>query len=293
MVNNLLIPPTTLTSVCKAYKLTSFLGAIYAAFPSSLPSSLPSSPSSMHPSPPTSAPSSPAPAFVPVATPQQLGAGSTSVSSFLSSPNITIFVPRDIAISLVGGSLTSLSPYDLARLVAYHLVPGVVVGSDKLLNGTVLSSAALNRDGSGRRMDLHVRRDGNNLFVNSAQVVQTDVLIANGVLHILDNVLSADAEWAAPVPNLAHQPPVFPIGAAPTSAATGLPFTTALPCTTSGCPVTSTASDLATRSLKMGVPTSSVSKDGAAAAGCSSVPLVEVLGIGLVVGAGVGLGAVG
>ncbi|KAG7110789.1 Fasciclin-like arabinogalactan protein like [Verticillium longisporum] len=105
---------------------------------------------------------------------------------------LAIFAPRDEAFRRVGASLDALGADALRDLVRYHVVRGRGAASATLTNGTRLAAA----EGS----DVSVRRAGNNLFVNSAQVVQPDILMANGVVHVLDNVLNPRA--AAAVPDL-------------------------------------------------------------------------------------------
>ncbi len=119
-------------------------------------------------------------------------------------------------------------------MLSYHLVPGAVLPSPLLSNNSNLSTSAL--------VPLHITRAGNNLYADSAQVIQPDVLIANGVLHIIDEVLSPSAPAALPNPALASQAPVLPAtGATSTGTGAPTPFTSALPCT-SACPVAASSS---------------------------------------------------
>ncbi|KAH6689517.1 FAS1 domain-containing protein [Plectosphaerella plurivora] len=120
--------------------------------------------------------------------------------------NITIFAPRDEALALVGGTLSNLDPDALARVVGYHLVPGRILSSAELTNGTRLDT----RSGNGAIPT--VRRSGNDLYVDSARVVQPDILVANGVLHVIENVLNPDAGGVVPNPEAATQAPVWPCG---------------------------------------------------------------------------------
>ncbi|KAG6027016.1 hypothetical protein E4U41_001084 [Claviceps citrina] len=151
--------------------------------------------------------------------------------------NVTVFAPSNEAFRSVGGTLQGLNATRLARIMSYHIVPGQVLDAKTLANGT--RYATLARDASGRdaaaaaAAQLTIRQSGNNKYANSAQIVQPDVLLANGVMHIISNVLNPDAEAALPNPSIATQPPVFAV-----STAAGA-FTTALPCT-SDCPVTTT-----------------------------------------------------
>lgn len=151
--------------------------------------------------------------------------------------NVTIFAPQDKAFEAVGGSLLDLDAKALARVMGYHIVPNQVLVSSELSNGTHLDTLAGRGDDS--EPTLMVRQAGNNKYVNSAQVVQPDILIANGIMHLISSVLNPDAAAVQPDPEAPNQPPLFP----PFSAEA--PFTSELPCTVS-CPVTSTASASAT-----------------------------------------------
>ncbi|KAK2592143.1 hypothetical protein QQS21_010151 [Conoideocrella luteorostrata] len=150
--------------------------------------------------------------------------------------NVTIFAPSDAAFKVVGGTLQGLNATQLARIMNYHIIPDQVLNSKSLINGTNFSTVA--KDASGSPAQLTIRQDGNNKYANTAQIVQPDILLANGVMHVIGNVLNPDVEHIVPQPNIGTQPPVFAV-----STASGA-FTTALPCTTN-CPVTTTSGDLA------------------------------------------------
>jgi len=147
--------------------------------------------------------------------------------------NVTIFAPSNDAFKSVGGTLQDLNATKLARIMSYHVIPNQVLDSKTLTNGT--QYATLAGDPSGlRKAQLTIRQSGNNKYANSAQIVQPDILLANGVMHIISNVLNPDAEYVSPNPKIAAQPPVFAVSTAPGA------FTSALPCTTD-CPVTTTS----------------------------------------------------
>ncbi|KAG8408679.1 hypothetical protein J3459_010868 [Metarhizium acridum] len=146
--------------------------------------------------------------------------------------DVTIFAPLDDAYGLVGGTLRGLDAPRLARVMRYHVVPGRVLSSARLANGSSYDTLAT--DAAGRPARLVVRQDGNTKYVNSARIVQPDILLANGVMHIIGNVLNPDVEGAAPDPRAATQSPVFAV-----STVSGV-FTSDLPCT-ADCPVTTTA----------------------------------------------------
>ncbi|CRK19993.1 hypothetical protein BN1723_012009 [Verticillium longisporum] len=150
------------------------------------------------------------------------------LSALQGDEDLTIFAPRDEAFRRVGASLDALGADELRDLVRYHVVRGRVAASATLTNGTRLAAA----EGG----DVSVRRAGNNLFVNSAQVVQPDIPIANGVVHVIDNVLNPRAAAAVPDPDSVSQAPVWSAGGDDE----GTPFTSAIPCS-EDCPATTTA----------------------------------------------------
>lgn len=191
---------------------------------------------------------------------------------FADTPNVTLFIPRNAAFQAVAGALDSLSSDALGRVLKYHMVPGMVVPSSSLSNNLTLTTAA-----GGT---LSVTRFNNDIFVNSAQIIQTDVLIANGVVQMLDGVLNPD-DAGVPDTTAASQAPVFTAtGATETGTAAPTPFVSDLPCTVN-CVTSSTGAG-------GGVKTSS--SKGAAAARCTGF-VAEGLGMmGLAAGmAGMGL----
>ncbi|KAK1987668.1 fasciclin domain-containing protein [Colletotrichum cereale] len=156
--------------------------------------------------------------------------------SLSEKKNVTIFAPRNEAFQRVAGSLKDLDEDAVRDLLNYHVVKGRILASSSLENGTSLSTLA--------DQNLNVIRSGNNLFLNSAQVVQPDILLANGIMHIVDNVLNPDMASAVPNPTAISQAPVYP-----ESSASEMPFTSAIPCTVS-CPVTTTATPTAAASIR-------------------------------------------
>ncbi|GJC97703.1 fasciclin domain-containing protein [Colletotrichum higginsianum] len=165
--------------------------------------------------------------------------------------NVTIFAPRNEAFQRVAGSLRDLDEDAVRNILNYHVVTGRILASSDLKNGTNLTTLS--------RQDLNVIRSGNNLFLNSAQIVQPDILLANGILHIVDNVLNPNAASATPDPTAVSQLPVFP-----ESSASGLPFTSAIPCTVS-CPVTTTATPTAASTTASTTAIRTATSPGAAA----------------------------
>ena len=225
------------------------------------------------------------------------------VPLFADSANVTVFAPRNAAFQLVSGALSTLDRDALARVLRYHLVPGRILPSSALFapdgpNST--DTAATNTtttagNATGAASSLRISRAGNSVFVDGARVVQPDVLLANGVAHIVDAVLNPDDVGPPPDPAEPSQAPAFALtGATSTGARAPTPFTSALPCT-SACPVTATAGvgdgeggrGSSSSSGGSGVRTR-LSKGGAAGARCTGLA-----GVGVGAAAGVGLVGVG
>jgi uncharacterized surface protein with fasciclin (FAS1) repeats len=89
----------------------------------------------------------------------------------------TLFAPTDRAFTAgrLGGE-------DLARLVAYHVVPGELTSeflTGMNVNHTTLLGVSLNVDGTG-----------GSLRVNGASVTRADLMASNGVVFAIDRTLT-------------------------------------------------------------------------------------------------------
>jgi uncharacterized surface protein with fasciclin (FAS1) repeats len=102
----------------------------------------------------------------------------------------TVFAPTDAAFAkLPAGTLEMLlKPENKAKLAAiltYHVVPGRVMAADvvklkeaKTVNGRMVS----------------IKAAGGAVKVNSADVISTDIVASNGVIHVIDTVILPPAE---------------------------------------------------------------------------------------------------
>ena len=98
----------------------------------------------------------------------------------------TVFAPTDEAFAkLPAGTVDDLlKPENIDKLksiLTYHVVPAKVLAAD-VADGA--SAPTLLADNS-LSFDI---QDGN-VFVGTAQVVQTDIVTSNGVIHVIDTVL--------------------------------------------------------------------------------------------------------
>jgi transforming growth factor-beta-induced protein len=156
------------------------------------------------------------------------------IDSLVGTPDVTIFAPANEAFQALGPAITKLTSHQLAQVLNYTILPQVVY-STGLTNGTKFLAA------NGE--NITITHSGNNLYVNAAQLITPDILIANGVVHVIDNVLNPQGPNMQPNPQLATQVPGF----ASASEVTYLPFTASLPCTVS-CPVTESSQTSTTTS---------------------------------------------
>lgn len=96
----------------------------------------------------------------------------------------TVFAPTDAAFAkLPAGTVEDLlKPENKDKLVAvltYHVVPGKVLASD------VKTMEA--KTANGQSVQLKVSDAG--VTVDNAKVIKTDLIAANGVIHVIDSVI--------------------------------------------------------------------------------------------------------
>lgn len=96
----------------------------------------------------------------------------------------TVFAPTDEAFAaLPADQLNALlaDPAMLAQVVEYHVVEGQVAASDVAgLDGQSVTAS------NGESLQVTVADD---IKVNDASVIQTDIAASNGVIHVIDTVL--------------------------------------------------------------------------------------------------------
>lgn len=126
--------------------------------------------------------------------------------------DVTIFAPYDEAFAAIGSATGELSEEQLAQILQYHVVQGTV-GYSSGLSNTTLETV----EGS----DIRVTVGDDGVYVNSAKVIIPDVLVANGVVHVIDGVLNPDNAEATPNPSTTT--PAF--SGASTASDGAVPFT--------------------------------------------------------------------
>ena len=110
----------------------------------------------------------------------------------------TVFAPTDDAFALLGQDVIDslLADTDtLSDILTYHVI-----------SGEVDSSAAISSAGSLVEMvngdSVGLSLDGDNLLVNTATVILVDVAADNGVIHVIDAVLTPPADKGTPTMNI-------------------------------------------------------------------------------------------
>jgi uncharacterized surface protein with fasciclin (FAS1) repeats len=156
-----------------------------------------------------------------------------------TTPDVTIFAPSNEAFRNIGSALANISDEDLTNVLSYHVVKGTVGYSSGLENGTTLTTL------SGNNLTITIGEEGR-IFVNSARVTIADVLVANGVVHVIDEVLNPGNTTIAD-PSDDEGEPGFP-GA---SAVSDAPFTSGQPS------ATTSINDAATSAAAPGTSSSS------------------------------------
>lgn len=107
--------------------------------------------------------------------------GAIAMSGITNGPlpaNLTAFIPNNAAFQAIGSALVNATMAEIAGIIAYHIVPDVVGYSTLLMNGTQLTTVS---NGT-----VTITLDGGNVFVNSAKVILPNVLIKEGVIHVID-----------------------------------------------------------------------------------------------------------
>ncbi len=105
------------------------------------------------------------------------------VDALSGDTELTVFAPTNAAFAkLPKGTVEALlaDKEKLANILKYHIVAGKVLAKDVV---NLDSAKALN----GGELEIEVK-DGK-VYINDSQVIKTDVLGKNGVIHVIDTVL--------------------------------------------------------------------------------------------------------
>ncbi|KAH6905560.1 FAS1 domain-containing protein [Coprinopsis sp. MPI-PUGE-AT-0042] len=129
-----------------------------------------------------------------------------------TTPSVTIFAPSNEAFTALGVDLSTLSATALGDILKYHVIAGTVGYSSALEDSQDVATLA------GGTVKI-VKRDGK-IFVNDAEVVQGNVILSNGVVHVINKVLTPSA-GGSPSGSGTSGRPSNPTGTAPGSEQSG------------------------------------------------------------------------
>ncbi|KAG4290310.1 hypothetical protein FPRO06_02196 [Fusarium proliferatum] len=102
-------------------------------------------------------------------------------STLVNISDFTVFIPNDPAFEAIGSVLESADLKTLQEVLKYHIVDDVLFSTD-LANVSVPSL-------QGADLTFTVAEDGS-AWVNGAKILFTNVLLFNGVAHVIDGVLN-------------------------------------------------------------------------------------------------------
>lgn len=119
--------------------------------------------------------------------------------------NVTCFVPDNAAFQAIGSALATTSKSDLSRILEYHVVNGSVLYSPSIMNGSNVTSM----NGLEITITTEMENGTEVIFVNSARVLTPNVLVANGVVHVIDNVLNPGNRTAKADTSATSDAPAF------------------------------------------------------------------------------------
>lgn len=108
-----------------------------------------------------------------------LAASATYVNQVLDLPDVTYFMPNSASALADATQLaTNSSAADLEANFQYYVVPGFAAYSSKLTNGMKLKTQ--------QGTDLTVTLQDGDIYINSAKIIISDLIVSNGVGHVLD-----------------------------------------------------------------------------------------------------------
>ena len=105
------------------------------------------------------------------------------VDTLKSKGPFTVFAPNDAAFAKIPAADLNALVADkaaLTKVLTYHVVAGKVMAADVVK----LASA---KTVQGQELSIEVK-DGK-VFVDGAEVIATDIVTSNGVIHVLDSVV--------------------------------------------------------------------------------------------------------
>ncbi len=129
----------------------------------------------------------------------------TGLDAALADENetFTVFAPTDDAFAALGEDTINALLGDtdtLSGILTYHVIAGTAVDSTTAISLAGTSVATLNG------AEIRISLDGDRLFINLSEVIVADIQTSNGVIHVIDTVLTPpvveDPVTQEPLPNI-------------------------------------------------------------------------------------------
>jgi uncharacterized surface protein with fasciclin (FAS1) repeats len=99
-----------------------------------------------------------------------------------TTADLTVFAPNNAAFNAIGSLVAGMTADQLSTVLGYHVVTGKVLYSELLAGGS--------QSGTAQGGNVSFRVEDGSVFVNSARVVQADLLVGNGVVHVVDGCVA-------------------------------------------------------------------------------------------------------
>ncbi|KAM3087425.1 hypothetical protein ACMFMG_001515 [Clarireedia jacksonii] len=161
----------------------------------------------------------------------------------------TIFAPSNQAFEKIGKTAEALPSDQLGQILQYHVIKGTVGYSPLLTSGLANESFPTLTGAS-----LTVTAEDAKVFVNSAQVITTDIIVSNGIMHVIDNVLNPSNSTIVTDPTATTQPIAFEgaMSAAMAPFTSGIMATTTAPSAATGTSAVGNEAREVSRGMGMG-----------------------------------------
>lgn len=99
-----------------------------------------------------------------------------------TTEDVTLFIPTNEAFASIASVLNTTNTTLLTEVLSYHAVIGSVLYSTDIMNGSSVQTVA--------GTNITARIEDGDVYINNAKVTVPNVLIANGVVHVIDEVLN-------------------------------------------------------------------------------------------------------
>ncbi|WP_156312402.1 fasciclin domain-containing protein [Marinagarivorans algicola] len=121
----------------------------------------------------------------------ELALTTTGLDAALDNPDATytVFAPTDDAFEKLGETLNTLlsDPDTLSNILQYHVIDGATVNANTAVGLAGNTQEMLNKN------NIAITLQGDDLYINNAKVIITDIAASNGIIHAIDTVITPPA----------------------------------------------------------------------------------------------------